>query len=127
MKEINKQIFVYDSECLTCSKFINFIVKYNKNNSIYVTDFHSVWYKNHKKDNLEDSSIYVKNGVIYKYSSAILHVLADTRTLMKPIIIFKLIPKFIRDNIYLSIAKRRKKNIGKCELATPEFKNIYLS
>lgn len=109
-----KKVFVYDNDCLTCSRFIRFIVKYNKNDSIYVTDFHSSWYKAHKEDDLQDSSIYIKNGVVHKYSSAVLYVLADTRMLMKPIIVFKLIPKFIRDNIYHFIAKRRKKHKNKC-------------
>ena len=34
-----KKVLIYDGDCNLCSRFINLVVKVNKNDDLYITDF----------------------------------------------------------------------------------------
>ncbi|MGO1923735.1 MAG: thiol-disulfide oxidoreductase DCC family protein [Jeotgalicoccus sp.] len=124
------KVLIFDGECNFCSFFVRFTVDINENPELRITDFTTEWTKeNYTPDNDIDSVIYIVDGRTYIHSDAVLHMLADANKLFKPFILFKLIPKFIRDSIYKLIAKHRKnipvKNI--CERPNQKFLDMYLS
>lgn len=124
------KVLIFDGECNFCSTFIRFIVKINEDPNLYITDFDTEWTKeNFMKDDEIDSVIYIADGRQYIYSDAALHLLADTNRWFKPVILFKLVPRFIRDTVYKVIARYRKsipvKNV--CERPNEKFLDMYLS
>ena len=36
---VMKKVLIYDGDCDLCSRFINLVVKVNKNDDLYITDF----------------------------------------------------------------------------------------
>ncbi|MEY8560684.1 DUF393 domain-containing protein [Jeotgalicoccus halotolerans] len=124
------KVLIFDGDCSFCNFFVRFTVRINKNPELRITDFNTDWTKeNHKPDDDIDSVIYIAEDKTYIYSDAALHMLADTNRLFKPVVLLKLIPKFIRDTIYKVIAKYRKKIPVKnvCERPSKKFIDMYLS
>lgn len=124
------KVLIFDGECNVCTKFIRFIVKINEDPALYITDFDTEWTKkNFINDKQVDSVIYIANDSQYIYSDAILHLLADASRWLKPIILFKLVPRFIRDTVYKVIARYRKSLPIKkvCERPNEKFLKMYLS
>lgn len=122
-------ILIYDGECNMCSKFIRFIVYINRNPHLYITDFNSSWTKeNIKLDPNIDSMIFISKDKRYIYTNSILHLIAETNILLKPILILKLIPRPLRDKGYKILAKNRKNIIKSDSCPTPskKFKSMFL-
>lgn len=124
------KVLIFDGDCSFCNFFVRFTVRINKNPELRITDFNTDWAKeNHKPDDDIDSVIYIAEDKTYIYSDAVLHMLADANRLFKPVVLLKLIPKFIRDTVYKVIAKYRKnipvKNV--CERPSKKFSDMYLS
>lgn len=120
-------ILIYDGQCNMCSNFIRFIIKINKNPDVKITDFDSQW----SKDNIDksiDSMIFFKNDKKYIYSDAIINIIISANRLFLPLVIVKIIPKFIRNSVYKFIAKRRRKIMKNktCPLPSKEENNIFL-
>lgn len=123
------QILIYDGECNMCNKFLRFIVYINKNPNLYITNFSSNWTKeNIKLDSNIDSMIFLSKNQKYIYTNAILHLFAETNILLKPILLFKFIPKRLRDKGYKLLAKYRKNIIksDSCPIPSKKFNNMYL-
>lgn len=73
--------------------------------------------------------IYLKNNQVYLASTAVLEILNDLGGIWKMFNLFQLIPKAVRDRIYLFIAERRYRIFGKrssCLLPTPENQKRFL-
>lgn len=73
--------------------------------------------------------IYLKNNQVYLASAAVLEILNDLGGIWKMSNLFQLIPKAVRDRIYLIIAERRYRIFGKrssCLLPTPENQKRFL-
>lgn len=73
--------------------------------------------------------IYLKNNQVYLASAAVLEILNDLGGIWKMSNLFQLIPKAVRDRIYLFIAERRYRIFGKrssCLLPTTENQKRFL-
>lgn len=123
------KVLIFDGDCSFCNFFVRLTVKINQDSNLKITDFNTAWTKeNYEQDNDIDSVIYLANGKAYVYSDAVLHLLADANRYFKPVILLKLVPKFIRDSVYKVIAKYRKRIPVKsvCERPTEKFFRMYL-
>lgn len=123
-------ILIYDGECGMCSKFISFIVQINRNSNLYITDFHSNWTKkNMKLDSNIDSMIFLSEGKKYIYSDSILHLLAEANSIFKVLLVFKLIPKVLRDKIYKFLARNRHffNKSNSCSISSKKNNDLFLS
>ena len=72
-----------------------------------------------------DSIMLYKNGTVYKRSLAVLMILSDLAFPWNLMIVFRIIPPFIRDVFYSLIAENRYAWFGRndqCRLPTPEEK-----
>lgn len=124
------EVLIYDGECNVCSKFIRLIVRFNRNSNLYITDFNSNWtQENVMIDSNIDSMIFMTNHKKYYYSDSIIHLLASVNYFFKPILIFKLIPRRVRDRLYKFIAKNRKRILksSSCSIPSNKAKKMFLS
>jgi predicted DCC family thiol-disulfide oxidoreductase YuxK len=76
-----------------------------------------------------DSIVYLRNQKLYQKSSAILWIAFDLGWPWRALIIFIIVPKFLRDGVYKLIAKNRYRWFGKkdtCRLPSLEEKSRFL-
>ena len=122
-----KPIILFDGNCMLCNNFIQFILKHDRQNHLFISS-HSlrgqdICLKYNLPQTIEIDTIYLihKNKITSK-SNAVLEILSKCGTLLK-FISFGLycIPTFIRDFCYGLISKNRHKIIkNKCTLITQE-------
>lgn len=123
-------VLIYDGECNMCSKFIRFIVRINRNKNLYITDFNSNWTKENITLNPNiDSMIFISKEVSYIYSDSILHLLYETNFIFKPILIFKLLPRTLRNKAYKKLAQNRHKfnRSNSCPIFTKKARSMFLA
>lgn len=129
---MSEKIIFFDGVCNLCNGFINFLFKYNQNPTIKVASIQgetATKFLNESERVELATVIYQRNGHKYYRSGAVLRVLLDMGFPFNSTFIFILIPSFIRDSIYLLIAKNRYKLFGEkdtCRLPTPEEKERFL-
>ena len=111
---LSSPIVLIDSECVFCNYWGNYILKYDKSNSIFITIPESSLGRKIKPGNderidLEKTILLRRKNQIYLYSDAVLQlILQMNNIILYPLLIGFLIPKRIRDWIYLTISKKRK-------------------
>ena len=134
-KKINKSIILYDSRCVLCNEYIHFVIKNDKNNRLCFTSIYSIIGKQIIKDyeidfSLNNTIILYQDHIIKKKSDAILEIIKKLRFPINTIYIFYIIPKFIRNYIYNSIAKNRYQIFGKynrCKIPNKEYIKKFLN
>jgi len=127
-------IIFFDGVCNLCNSSVNFIIKKDKNEKFKFVAFQSsigsdLLKKNNYNDNNLDTLVILKNNKIYTKSTAALLIAKELNSLWKLFSFFLLIPKFLRDPIYIFISKNRYKWFGKkesCMLPSPEIKSRFL-
>ena len=123
---VMKKVLIYDGDCNLCSRFINLVVKVNKNDDLYITDFNSEWFKQLPFNIDAESVSYLSKDKIYNKSNAVIHMLMDANQLFKPIVILKLIPKVFRDKLYDIVSNNRYKYKSACSIKSVKFYRMYL-
>lgn len=119
-------IVFFDGICGLCNKFIDFLLSEDKNDTLTYAPLQGDTAKMKlSKDELENVNtiIYQEENKTYKLSDAILKILGSLGGIWKLVIIFRIIPKFIRDKLYKYVASNRYKWFGKketCRIPTPE-------
>ncbi len=119
-----EKIIFYDGDCGFCNQSVQFVLKYQKDETIYFSAIQSEFTKNlfeERNWEIPDlSTVYfLENGILHAKSDAGLRI---SRNLKFPISIFQyfwIVPQFLRDKVYDFIAKRRHK-ISKGFCAIPE-------
>ena len=123
---VMKKVLIYDGDCDLCSRFINLVVKVNKNDDLYITDFNSEWFKQLPFNIDAESVSYISKDKIYNKSNAVIHMLMDANRLFTPIVILKIIPKIFRDKLYDRLANNRYKYKSACSVKSVKFYRMYL-
>lgn len=133
----NKNIVFFDGVCNMCNSLISYLIKKDKNKKLYYSSLQSEFAKQTLKNyniTYSDANMvtiyFLKNGVLYDESTAILKVFS---LLSQPYSIFaklflKINTKF-RNIIYRFISKNRYRIFGKkdtCRLPTKEEKEMFL-
>ena len=125
-------IILFDGYCNFCSWGIQFLLRRDKQNSFLFAASQSEGGKRVLASyNIEEveSVIYVRKGVVYKSSAAVLLVLHDLGYPWKLFYVFILVPKFIRNAIYNAFAKVRYSLFGRrkvCRMPNENEKNRFL-
>ena len=117
MEKYNNVVF-FDGYCNLCSNSVLFIIKNENLDELRFTSINSNFSKKFfKKNNINElevnSILYLSNGKLYDKSDAALEILARLNFPYKLFYLFKIIPKFLRDKIYLVVAKNRYRIFGK--------------
>jgi predicted DCC family thiol-disulfide oxidoreductase YuxK len=128
----DKNILFYDGDCSFCNRAVNFVLNHKKsNNNIYFSslqsDFAQKELKKYKINVRLDTLYYLTKNKVYNKSSASILLAKKIKFPYQLLIVFYIIPKFIRDIVYDQIAKRRQK-IGKpyCVVPKEEDKKWFL-
>jgi predicted DCC family thiol-disulfide oxidoreductase YuxK len=119
-------VIFFDGVCNLCNGFVNFIFKFNPPRQMMMTSLQGKYAKEVLPQELLcdlDTVVYQRGNHFYSKSCAIIWILYDLSWLLRPLIIFLLLPSVIRDGIYQWISKNRYRFFGKketCMLPTPE-------
>ena len=111
------EVIVIDGYCNICSKFYQFIVKYDINNKYKLSEFDSLFSKQNKLDLKKINSIVLvkKDKSILKNSKALKSIFYNIPKLKPIYYILKITPEFISDFAYKTIANNRYSLFGKRE------------
>ena len=111
------EVIVIDGYCNICSKFYQFIVKYDINNKYKLSEFDSLFSKQNKLDLKKINSIVLvkKDKSILKNSKALKSIFYNIPKLKPLYYILKITPEFISDFAYKIIANNRYDLFGKRE------------
>ncbi len=132
--EINsKTILFFDGNCGLCNKSVKFVLRKEKNHDLFFSPLQSEFAKKILKQyNVEsenDSMILLEKGKIHLRSSAALRVNKYLKSLWPMMMVFIIVPPFIRNAVYNYIAKNRITWFGMadyCDMMTPELKKRFL-
>lgn len=130
----NKSIILFDGVCNLCGASVNFVIKHDKKAQFLFASFQSdaakeILLQFNLKNLNADTVILVEGNKIYDKSTAALKIAKQLDGVIKALYVFYLVPKFLRDWIYLFIANHRYRWFGKresCMLPSPELKKRFL-
>ena len=120
---------IFDGDCAFCNRSVLFILKKSKNNDIYCCSGQSEYGKKliqEKKISADPAKtlIYVVKDDVFDKSNAVLKICTSLKGLYPVLIIFKIIPKTLRDVLYDFVSKRRK-SIGKSNSCSFELASTF--
>jgi predicted DCC family thiol-disulfide oxidoreductase YuxK len=133
MENIN-HIILFDGVCNLCNGAVQFVIKRDKEAKFKFASLQSpagqalLRQYNLPVDHFY-SFVYIRKDQILQRSSAALYVLRDLGSIWKFMYGFIVVPKFIRDFVYNSIARYRYKLFGKrdsCMIPTLDLKKRFL-
>jgi len=122
-------IIIFDSICNLCVESVQFVIKYDKNAKFKFLQFQSRLGQNYlenynlKFKNLE-TLVLIRNDKIYLKSDAALEIAKHLDGKWKYLYVFKIIPRFLRDAIYMYISRNRYKFFGKKDICMTPSKEI---
>lgn len=133
-ENIPNHIVFFDGKCNFCNSTVDFLMRKNKKKNLYYaslqSDFAQEFLPKYDQDPKELSTIfYYRNGRVFKESGAALRISKELKRLWPIMIVFLIIPRFIRDAVYRLIAKNRYRLKGRrstCRLPTEEEKKYFL-
>ena len=129
---VQKHIIFFDGVCNLCNGFVDFLVRRDKKNVLYYAPLQGSTFKtlDIQSDSGHLSTIIYKRGdKIYFRSYAVLWILNDLGGVWKIMMLFIIVPPFLRDAVYKFIANNRYRFFGKketCRLPTPEERARFL-
>lgn len=131
----DKQLILFDGVCNLCNSSVLYVIKHDKKDQFLFAPLQSSIGRDIiEKYNLDTSKtdsilLYSEEKGLFIKSTAALHIakhLGSPRNLM---IVFLIVPAFIRNWVYDFIAKNRYKWFGKkesCMIPTPELKAKFI-
>jgi predicted DCC family thiol-disulfide oxidoreductase YuxK len=129
-------IILFDGVCNLCNGAVQFVIHRDKHQRFRFASLQSRTGNNYLKqfglktgeDHLY-SIVLIKNGRLYDKSSAALEIAKHLSGAWPALVIFKVVPKILRDAVYDFIAARRYRWFGKkdqCMIPTPALKARFL-
>jgi predicted DCC family thiol-disulfide oxidoreductase YuxK len=111
-------IVLFDAECVLCSANAQFILNHDKAEHFYLASMQgpvgATLFRQHGLDPTDPTSILViEKGKARKDSDAVIAIYEDLGLPWRLMSLFRMIPAFVRDPIYLLIARNRYRLFGK--------------
>ncbi len=131
-KEKHTGIVFSDGVCNLCNSFVDFLLGEDRNTSLRFASLQGETAKEKlPAPDLEkiETIIYYSDNQVYKQSDAVIQIMNSLGGVWKIGIVFKIIPKFIRDGLYSYVAKNRYKWFGEkdtCRMPTQEERERFL-
>lgn len=122
MKEHIKSVVIFDGICNLCNYYVDFILKHERSEELLFTTWQSetgqALIKRHRLETLQpETIIFVKGNIAYTHSAAILQISDYLKWPVRLSIKFLyIIPRSLRDKVYLYIAKNRYDWFGKTDI-----------
>ena len=130
MNNTEKSIIFFDGHCTICNFFVTFMFKIDKKKKLYYAPLQGKTADKiltNKKNNT--TVIFYTNKNEFVYSTALIKILEFLDFPWRLVVIFYLIPRFIRDTIYKIISKYRYlffKQKKQCRIPTKEESKYFL-
>lgn len=110
----NERILFYDGDCGFCNRAVSFVLKKDKTATIKFSSLQSEFAQHLLTENGRDSLsldtiVLVDDGVLYDKSNAAIQLCKYFSWPWKPLVLFKIVPRILRDFVYDMIAKNRKR------------------
>lgn len=131
----NKEIILFDGVCNLCNGAVLFIIKRDRKDLFRFVSLQSdlgqeiIGYIG-VDDSKTDSIVWYKPGEAYYYKSdAVIKIVSQLSGVWRLLLIFKILPEFLRNLIYDFVAKNRYCWFGKkeqCMVPTPELRKKFL-
>jgi len=126
----NKDVVLFDGVCGLCNRSVKFLIRKERKSELVFSPLQSAYGKSllEKYDISTDSIVYVHNNKAYTKSGAALRLCLRLKGLWPLMIVFMIVPYFIRDFVYDYIAKNRITWFGSadyCEVMTEETKKRF--
>ena len=127
-----KQVILFDGDCNFCNYWVKYVIERDQKDLFRFTSLQSkkgkeLLEKYSLTDDLE-TVVLIKDDVAKTKSSAALYIFNGLGGVYQFVMIFIVVPKFIRNAVYSLIAKYRK-NLMKnqsCIIPTTDVKNKFL-
>lgn len=131
----HKKLILFDGVCNLCNASVQYVIKHDKNNAFMFAALQSdvgqqiINHFNVDASKTDSILLYSEDNGLKVKSSAALHIakgLGFPRNLM---VVFFIVPTFIRNWVYDYVAKNRYKWYGKqesCWIPTPELKAKFI-
>lgn len=125
-------IILFDGDCNFCNYWVKYVIERDKKDLFRFTSLQSetgkeLLKKYDLKDDLE-TVVLIKNNKAKTKSSAALHIFKGLGSIYQLVIVFIIVPKFIRDSVYSLVAKYRKRLMTNqtCIIPTQQVKDKFL-
>ena len=124
-----EKIIFFDGYCNLCNGFVNFIIRLDKKNKIFFAPLNGkkaeqILSKKEINSVLPDSVIFYYDDVTSFKSKAVIDIFISLGGFYKLVVILKVIPSFILNFLYDTIAKNRYSWFGKRESCTVPDKKV---
>ncbi|GAB5480475.1 MAG: thiol-disulfide oxidoreductase DCC family protein [Parasphingorhabdus sp.] len=129
-----KAIVAFDAECILCSANAQFILRHDHKRHFMLAsmqgDYGSALYRKYDIDPANpETLIVVQDNRLLRNSDAVLTIYAGLGWPWRAVSALRFLPKFLRDPVYLLVARNRYHIFGKrdtCWLPQPEFQDRML-
>lgn len=124
-------IILYDGECGLCNRSVQFILKHERNQKLHFTSLQSSFSKKvlsdfNLKNDFDESILFYTEGKLFSKSKAVLKIIPFLKWYFFPLLVFWVIPNFIRDLVYDLIARNRKRFDLVCVMPEPKNSKRFL-
>ena len=114
----NKGLLIFDGYCILCSWSVRFILKRDKKDYFRYVALQSEYAKQiissyNLPVDFDKSIVLISENIIWLKSDAVLQVVSRLNGIWPIFGIFRIIPKRMRDSVYMLISKYRYKLFGK--------------
>ncbi len=132
--DIAGPIILFDAECILCSANAQFVLTHDRKKRFRLAamqgEVGSGLYRRFGIDPTNPDSIIVVDGdKMLRDSDAVLAIYAGLGWPWKALAVFRLVPRFIRDPLYLFVARNRYRLFGRrdsCWLPSPDHRDRLL-
>ncbi len=134
MQENAPKIILFDGVCTLCNGFVQFVIKHDTHvvfqfGALQSAAAQELLHKTAPAHNFPETVILIDDGQVFTKSSASLRILKHLRWPISWLYVCVVIPKFLRDAVYVLLAKNRYRLFGKkdsCMLPTAELKSRFI-
>jgi predicted DCC family thiol-disulfide oxidoreductase YuxK len=131
IKEDEKLIVLFDGVCNFCNRWVQFIIRNDKKDKFRFAALQSdIGINLFTQSGINtESVVLIEKGKHYFHSSAALRIFFHLDGLWKLMIVFYIVPKFLRDAVYNFIARNRYKWFGKrstCMMPDEKMKSKFI-
>ncbi|RDC61631.1 thiol-disulfide oxidoreductase DCC family protein [Adhaeribacter pallidiroseus] len=134
MTVTNQAVILFDGVCNLCNGFVQFVIKHDRQGYFKFTALQSdagqeILQQVNFSNNALDTVVLVENGKMFVRSTAALKILARLDGFWPLAYAAIILPAFLRDFIYVGVARNRYRWFGKqesCMVPTPELKSRFL-
>lgn len=120
-------VVVFDGHCRICNAWVNFLLARDKHQrfrfaAVQTTTGHRLLEQAGFSALDPETMLFVDRGRIYSHTDAILRVLWQLGSGWRLTVLLRLIPRFLRDPLYIAVARRRYRWFGRnehCRIPAP--------